>query len=290
MPPKVNRTKPISSRPGTTTSVVDRISSFGFDEDDGIKLCLYGYSGTGKTTFWATAPGQILAILASGGSKPGELRSINTPEYRKKIKQVPLRSGDEIFELAEHVRESGDYRTVVLDHATGLQDLVLKGILGLDEMPAQKSWGLASQQQYGQCTLKCKEYLRALLSLDCNVIIVAQERNFNDEGNSEVLAPKVGAALSPSLTTWLNQACDYICQTFVRPKYKVDSTTLGQGKNAKTVETRTRVKGVEYCLRTAKDDVYITKFRLPKGHHLPDAIVDPDYDKLLRVINGELDE
>ena len=258
--------------------VIGRLRS-GWDFVDSMSLLLYGRSGTGKTTLWATFPKPILAIVVSGGKKPGELRSINTPEYRGSITPVVVQESSDVREL---LGQAEDYATIVLDHASGLQDLVLKEVLGLDELPAQKSWGLASMQQYGQCTMQCKEILRALLNLSCNRVIVAQERTFgDDQEGSEVITPTVGAAMTPSLVGWLNPACDYIVETFIRQKV-VRKVTKVAGKDVEKLE---KVRGqVEYCLRTAPDPVYTTKFRQPRGRELPDCIVDPSYEKILSLV------
>ncbi len=263
-----------------SVSVIDRIQPIAFAADDGIKINLYGRSGTGKTTLWATFPKPILAIICSGGKKPGELRSIDTAQYRKTIKQVPLLESQEVAALAEHVEQGGEYKTVVLDHASGLSDMILKEILGLDELPAQLSWGLATQQQYGQLGIKMKELLRCLLNLSCNVVIVAQERNFDEEGSGELLMPVVASALTPSVVGWLNPAVDYIGETFIRQRTTEKQTKIG----GKIVTTRARTTGVDYCLRTAPDPVFTTKFRVPKGCVLPDAIIDPSYDKIMEII------
>lgn len=279
------RQSPTGVKKKKAGSVIDRISALG-TQDNFLKVLLYGKSGTGKTTLWATFPGPILGIICSGGNKTGEVRSINTPEYRKKIKMVTIQESTEVGELVSYVQSNGAFKTIVLDHVSGLQDLVLKEILGLDELPAQKSWGLATQQQYGQCTQQVKEYLRALLNLDLNVVILGQERTFDstDEGpGSEMLQPTVGVALTPSLAGWLNPACDYILQTFKRAKMIRTVTKVG----TKQVTTEKRGKGVEYCLRTEPHDVYTTKFRVPKGRPLPDVIVDPSFDKINRLIQGE---
>lgn len=282
--PMANKQNPLGSRQ-LNKSVVDRIAPIGFDRDDGIKLLLYGRSGSGKTTLWATFPKPILAILCSGGSKPGELRSVDTAEHRKSIKQVVLEQSGEVRELTGYLNGIGSeaYKTVVLDHATGLQDLVLKEILGLDELPAQKTFGMATQQQYGQCTLQTKELLRALLGLSQNVVIVAQEREFNNDTESDLISPTVGAGLSPSLAGWLNQAVDYIVQTFLRQKEEIREATIA----GKVVRSTVKTKKVEYCLRTGPDIVYQTKFRVPKGKILPEALVDADYESILNLIRGE---
>ena len=265
-------------------SVWDRIEPLGVGLDDGIKINIYGRSATGKTTLWATFPKPILAIICSGGKKAGELLSINTPEYRKTIKKVVVHDSGEIEELVQMQESTEEFATVVLDHASGLQGLVLKEILGLDNLPKQLSWGLATQQQYGQLALRVKEHLSSLLDLSCNVVIVAQEREFNVENESEVITPYVASALTPSIVGWLHPACNYIAETFIRPK--TVSKRIKVGKS--TIDQEERVEGkVEYCLRVGPHDVYTTKFRVPKGRELPSTIVDPSYKKIKALIDGK---
>ena len=273
-------------------SVLDRITDIGFTADDPIQIMLYGRSGTGKTTLWSTFPKPILAIVCSGSMKSGELRSIDTAENRKVVRQVVLENSNEIDELANHVKTTGAFRTVVLDHATGFQDMVLKEILGINELPIQKSWGLATQQQYGQCTMRCKQLMNGLLSCGANAVIVAQERQFGggDEETRDAIAPVIGAGLSPSLAGWLNSAVDYIGQTFIKQKEVVKEVKVGQGANVKIIQQRVKVPGqVEYCLRTLPDPIYTTKFRVPKGMELKD-LVDPTYGSIMELIRGQSEE
>jgi hypothetical protein len=278
--PKVQQETTKSKR---VTDVLSRIGPIGFKEGDGLKVCLYGQSGSGKTTFWATWPKPILAIIVSGGSNPGELRSIDTPDYRKTIQSVTLREPGELSQLTDFLSGDSKFKTVVLDHASGLQDMTLREILGIEKLPEQKSWGMASREQYGQCALKMKEMLRTFLDLDSNVIVVAQERDFNSDTDSDILMPSVAAALSPSVVGWLNPACDYIVNTFKRERRVETSETVG----GKTIKRMKKIDGeVDYCLRVGPDPVYTTKFRMPKGSTLPYVITDPTYDKMLKLIRG----
>lgn len=261
MPPVVRRQSPNGDKPQTTARSA-------WDLTGGIKLLLYGQSGTGKTTFWGSFPGPILALICSGGSRPGELRSIDTPENRKKVDARIVTSTDQLRDM---IADGNRFATVVLDHVSGLQDLTLKEILGVDELPAQKGWGLATQQQWGQSTAQCKEYLRALLSLEGNVIVIGQERTFGgrDDGmDPELVKPTVGAAVTPSLSSWLNPACDYVLQTFKRPRTIKKVAKIG----GKEIVTEERGKGVDYCARCEPHDVFMTKFRLP-GKVVPEFIL-----------------
>lgn len=255
-----------------SVSIVDRIAPVKLSTN-GIKMNLYGKSGSGKTTLACSFPKKLLLVGTEDGT-----RSVHNV---KGVDFVRIKESGELTELTEYVVGAG-YNTVVLDTASGLQDLILKEILGIEKLPAQRSWGMAKQQEWGQCALETKERLRSLLDLPINVVIIAQEREFNTENDTaDLLMPFVASALSPSVVGWLNPACDYIGQTFIRRKsvYK----TVKIGKKVKQVKTET--KQVEYCLRTAPDPVFTTKFRLPKGAKLPEVLVDPDYtmiDSLIR--------
>lgn len=269
-------------------SVVDRISDIDFPDDAGISVLIYGQSGTGKTTFWGTFPDPILVMISSGSFKPGELRSLNTPENKGRIKQVVLHHSSEIKALVAHQKETKKYRTIVLDHVSGLQDQTLREITGWAQLPAQKSYGLISRDQYSQSTSQCKELLRAMIDCQdlCNVVIVGQERNFgNSEENSvdpDISQIAIGVGVTPALANWLQPAVDYTIQSFKRGRFENQEVKVGKSKQV----IRQRVKGVDFCVRCEPHDVIATKFRVPLGSPLPDVIVNPTHAKLLSVIQG----
>jgi len=199
---------------------------------------------------------------------------------------VHLKQSEELDELVKMLKD-GHYKSVGLDTAGGLQDLILKEVLGLAEMPVQRDWGMAKQQDWGTVGVQLKERMRRLLDLAdqgiLDVMVIAHERNFNDEGVSEMLAPTVGAALSPSAAGWLNGACDYVCQTFIRE----ETATVTQKVAGKEISQKKKTGKAEYCLRIGPHPVYLTGFRVRrKIGDLPDCIVDPDYKKIQRVIEG----
>jgi len=283
--PTVKRVKrPTKKKPTATTNkksggVLDRLGPMSV-EDVGYKINLYGRSGSGKTTFWSSFPKPIMTIICSGGVGSGELRSVPL-DARKQIESVNLESSGELNELVEYAKDS-KFQTIVLDHASGLQDLVLKEVLELDEIPAQLSWGIAQQQDWGQVAVQMKERLRQLLNLQQHIVIVAQERDFTPSDDSDVILPYVASALTPSVVGWLNPACDYICQTFKRSKMEVKKSKIGGKVKERVVDTGK----IEYCLRVAPDATYTTKFRLPKGTVYPDCIVDPTFEDIDKLIKG----
>lgn len=253
-----------------------------------LKVSMYGKSGTGKTTLASTFPGKILWLLCSGGKGTNELASV-PKEARDKVVPYTLAECDEIIEICRD--DSIDqFSTIVLDHTDGLQNMRLAEILGLDEPILQNEWGLATMQQYGERSLNLKTYFRAMLDLrKHNVIFISQEKMVENDSEDELdaeldIVPSIGPALSPSVLSWFNPAVDYTVRTFIKPKTKKRKIKVG----GKVVIREEKVKGeYEYCLMTGPHSVYTTKFRVPRGTNKPLFLIDPNYDKLVKLIQGE---
>jgi hypothetical protein len=116
--------------------------------------------------------------------------------------------------------------------------------------------------------------------LPMHVVFLAPDRvkNTSDE-DEEVsqeegrLEPEVGPAVSPSVARSLNAAVKVIGNTYIRQRQKV--------KGGKVVEL------TGYMLRIGPHPYYITKIRSPKTHKTPGSILDPSFDKIIKVMKGE---
>lgn len=278
--PKVTRQQRTTKKTAKKSSVTSRIVALDDIVDHGIKICIYGKSGSGKTRMLGTFSvlGKLLHIVCSS-NKMNEARSI---KGYKNVEVVDLQEPEELPELIDYARDN-DFASVGLDHVTDFCGLVLSRLVGVERMPEQSSWGLASQQQYAQMGFQVKEYLRGLLDLECNVILTGQERVYNTtEDGGDVVMPFVSVAATPSIAGWITPACDYVCQTFKRKQYVTKTKKIG----GKTKTTRTDTGKVEYCLRTGPDETYMTKFRVPPGTELPDVVADPSYEKIAPLVSG----
>lgn len=277
--PAVTRqtTKTSSPTPAKLSGVLGRIVPVG-SLRKGMKILVYGRGKTGKTRLFSTFPKPSLLI----GTEDGTLSINDVPG----IDFVFLNQSSELPELISLVK-TGKYKTVGLDTCGGLQEIILKEILGLDELPVQRSWGIAKQQEWGQCSSQLKERMRGLLGLAdkgiADVVVIAHERNFNDEGGSELLTPTVGAALTPSAAGWLNGCVDYLCQTFIREEVATSTIKVAGKELPQTKKTGK----AEYLLRIGPHPIYLTGFRVGSAIKLPDAIVNPTYQKIVDIINGK---
>lgn len=259
-----------------------------------MKVSLYGRAKTGKTRLMASFPKPVLIIGAEDGTE--SIRTMkdvdfvqvcvhgNEPQKRPDGTEVPFIYLTQLSELMNALPTS-KYKTVGIDTASSLQDLILCDILGIVKLPAQKHWGLASREQYGECSLRTKTILRSAMESGLNAVITAHERNFKDDGNDHsLIIPTIGSALQPAVANWLNGAVDYVCQTFIRQGVIVTYAEAIKGQPP----TRTEEPGKpEYCLRVGPHAVYMTGFRLSPGVELPEAIADPSYEKIVKVIKGE---
>lgn len=276
MPPAVVRqnNKPVV-KAKKTGSIRDRIGALEDLPETGIKLLIYGRSKTGKTTLAASAPTKMLWV----SSETGEVGGIKSLGKMKGIDFIQLQNPEEMKDIIALAME---YKTVVVDTVTQLESMILASILGIEKLPEQKSWGMAQREHYGQCGLQTKTYLRSLLDLPNNTILLGQERQSDPREDSELITPTVGVALQPATAGWLNAAMDYIGSTFIRKEMKQVKRTVGKNE----IISQEATGRMEYCLRVGPDPVYVTGFRKPKSVVLPDVLVDPTYADLRKLITG----
>ncbi len=263
-------------RRAKSKSVVDRIVSIAEWQGGGIKINLYGRNGTGKTVLACTFPKPLLLVGFEDGT-----RSVKKVPG---VKFLRAQNTDELEELAREAESS--YKTVVLDTVTSLQDQVLVEILGLDRIPVQASWGMVSRDQYRQRSERTREFMRLFLDLPIHVVALAQEKDHSNKEEAatdgEVLAPFIASNLGATTCGWLHDACDYICQTFIREQTKARNITIGKKK----ITRQSKTGKTEYCLRTLPHPMYASKLRVDRSVTIPDVIVDPSYSKIDKLIQG----
>ena len=266
-------TRQRNTAPTKSSSVVAGIAAIA-KPTTGIKLSIYGRSGTGKTTIFSTFPKPSLLIRAEEGT-----RSI----YKEKgVFTTPLLTDpDQLSQICEHVRGTGKYKTVCLDTATAFQDVVLRSVTQR-ELSVQLGFAEIGRDEWGQCALRMKEKLQEFLDVadtGCHTLVLAQERDFSEEEASDMILPMVSSRVTPSVVDWLNPSVDYIGHTFI--KEVTEKVTVMKGKQ-KIIKTKTAIR---YCMHTAAHPVFVTKFRVPRGTIIPEYLIDPTYDSIAKLID-----
>ena len=266
---------------------------------------VWGPPGKGKTRFAATFPGPVRYLLCSAGNIPSnELRSVNTPEYRSKLRPVYLKSTKQLEEEVAEVRQGkhADCQTLVLDYAAGLQDIILMEDQGWAEIRAQVSVLEINQKKenqgkaiWGRVADRFKECERMLFNLRKHVVLVGHSRTFTPDQMSRkgYIEPWQGIDLTPGISSNLHRNADYSWYFDCRQKM-IEGPPITVGS---VVERNlTPVPGAyEYYMQvgpcpplevktrvTAEDEA-----RLPGGK-LPDVVIDPTYAKIQAVIAGQV--
>ncbi len=257
------------------------------DENPYLRVLVYGAPKTGKTTFWTSFPKPILVVLASSGNEFGETISI-PKQVRKQVKLLRLSkdvSAAKLLDIAQYQQREQIFKTVVIDHLTGLQDRVLADVLGVGTVPAQKSWGTATQQQFGQAVGQVKELLRALVDCSNHLVLIAQEKQRTIEGDE--IPTMIGPDVMPSLATYVNPMCSYLLRTVCRTKYVNRVQEIG----GKKITTQVKVPGeMVYSIRVSPQEGCVVGFRRPYSPtmtKLPEYLDNPTYQSLIGLITDK---
>jgi len=202
----------------------------------------------------------------------------------KSIKEVPgievlqVESWSDFEEIYWYIYNNpGKYKTLTIDTATQLQELCMQKVKGTDAISK------TSRQAWGEVGELMKAWIIRFRDLPMFINYIAQPRTDAEEDSNDELTPEVGPRVSPATAAILNAAVDIIGYTFIREVEKKVKSKEG-GKTRKETITVD-----EYCLRIGPHPVLTTKFRRDKtlGGKIPDVIVDPTYDKLKSIIEGE---
>jgi len=233
---------------------------------------IYGLPGTGKTTLFSTWPKPLLLLDMNdkGTDSISDVKGVDVAQ---------IESPDDIEAVYWMLKKDNKkkYKSVGIDTTTQAQQLYIEETTG--DRDAGR-WGSMTRRQFGDVAASLKKMVTDYRDLPMNVVFLAQQRtvNLDEEGDvSDEISPEIGPALMPSIATHLNASVSIICQTFIRKH----TTYKGEGKK-KIARTR-----MEYCLYVGPNPVRITKIRKPKSVVLPSFLVNPTYEDLIDIVEGE---
>ena len=234
-----------------------------------VSACVYGRSGTGKTTFACTFPKPLLII----DIKEEGTDSVVDVEGVEVVSVDLWQEFEQLYWFLKS-KSGRKYKTVVIDTVSQLQELALMRALELegkdmDSFPTKHTWGTAASI--------LKPWIIHFRDLPMNVVFTAQDR-VTDLGESEEsedqMIPEVGPRLMPSVAAVVNAAVKCIGNTHIKEVTRKNEA----GKLKKTME---------YRLRIGPHAFYLTKIRHPKTAVTPQSLINPSYEDLVKIIKGD---
>lgn len=226
-------------------------------------VVIYGKSSSGKTVTASTFPKPLLYLrVGDDGSN-----SISGVEG---IKAKPiLTTGDLSAVLKELIkRKAKGYESVVIDTFSLFTNL------WIDENVVQKNKKM-TQQSWGDLKTDTEELIRLAhqLSQYCWVILTCHEVADAFDGLEDEIAPDIRASVSKGARTYLEGMTNYGIHTT-----KLKKTVIQNGKEKEAVRYGAHVGANEY---------YWTKLQIDKGIKVPSIIINPSFEKLMKIIKGE---
>lgn len=147
----------------------------------GVKLLIYGSSGTGKTALAATAPAPIMLSAESGllslrQANIERLHGVGTPGITYDIPVIQIATVEDLTEAYHWLAydaQSAPFQTVYLDSLSEIAEVVLNNAKAQVKDP---------RQAYGELIEKMETLIRLYRDLPGrNVVMIAKQEPFKDE-------------------------------------------------------------------------------------------------------------
>lgn len=228
--------------------------------EDKMTMLVYGRSGTGKTTLAGTFPTPILLVdVQEEGVGP-----------LRKIKGIDVLEVDEwaVLNNLPYEIEGTKYKSVIIDSISMVQTLRVQTIL--------KSSGktLMTQQNWGEVAGDLQRFILTLRELSQHLLFIAHDRTMNASDESvDQLDPEVGPALIPSVSRVICGAVNIVGNAFI--------------KEVKTKDGAKINREMQYRLRLGPHAYYITKVRTPSPEKVPSSLLNPTFDKIVKIVQGD---
>lgn len=248
----------------------------------------------GKSTLACQFPKPLLMVSFEPGQTGGSQSVRKIPG----ITYLRITGKAMAIELARELRSDTYFATHVLDTCTSLQDVILKELMNLEEVPVQLNWGTVGEDYYRERSEQAKEVMRLFRDLNANTVFVCQERDHNppkgDNRTSKLARDRsptdesfFAADMGAGTVKWLHDACDYIARLYLAK----ETVTQKYELNGETKETEEETGRIVRRLRTMLHTNFAAGFRSADPAAVPEYIEAKSpqemYQAIMEVIAGK---
>jgi hypothetical protein len=224
---------------------------------------LYGRSGSGKTHLLSTFPKPLLYV---------QIGDDGTNTIDPNEEDIRVLSIDNIAQLelvAKELEKDRFYATVGVDTFSLLVNE------WIDQEAVQKKRRV-TQQMWGDLKTDTEKYVKMFqrLSKDRIIVLTCHEVGESFEGMEDEIMPDIRPSVSKGARTYLEGMANYgiHCTVIQKDKEMPDGTT-------KTIDV--------HAIHLAPNPYYWVKTQKPASIKLPELVINPSYDKIMRLIKGE---
>jgi len=223
---------------------------------------IYGKSGSGKTNLISTFPKPLLYLqIGDDGTK--------TIKPSDDIMVIPITKPEQLVTLAEELENDDYYKTIVLDTFS----LVVNE--WIDQEAVQKNKKVTIQM-WGDLKTDTEKYIRLFQKLSKYKIVAltCHEVSESFEGMEDEIMPDIRPSVSKGARTYLEGMSNYgiHCTVIQKEREQPDGST-------KTVDV--------HAIHLAPNPYYWVKTQKPASIKLPTLVINPTYNKIIKLIRGE---
>ena len=226
-------------------------------------VVLYGKSASGKTKVGSTFPKPMLYV------KIGD-DGVNTIKRVSGISIVEPRTTAELKQVFEELVKDKTYKSVFVDTFSLLVNE------WKNENVIQKGKKM-TQQLWGDLLTETEELIRLAHKLSKKkwVILSGHEVTDSIEGMEDELLPDVRISISKGARTYIEGMANFGIHTVKIQKEVIDKAT-GETKEV-----------VKYAADIGPNPYYWTKFQVDPKIKLPSRMINPSYEKIMKLIEEE---
>ena len=223
---------------------------------------LWGKSGSGKTHMLSTFPKPIL-YLQYGDDGTGTIEDVDG------IDVIVIEDQKHLEGLLEEARLDTQYATVAVDTFSLFVNE------WIDENAVRKNKRV-TQQMWGDLKTDTEKLIKMAKTLSRfkTVVLTCHEATDVIEGMEDEIMPDVRPSVSKGARTYLESMANFGIHTTVIEK----EVTKKDG----TSET-----AIKHAAHIAPNPYYWTKLQKPAEIKVPKIVVNPTYDKIIKLMKGE---
>lgn len=220
----------------------------------------WGKSGTGKTKFVASLPKPLLYIrVGDDGS--------NTIANVDGIKAIHAETLEQLKEIGEELKKDKKFASVAVDTFSMITNV------WIDQNITQKKKKM-TQQAWGDLKVETEELIKIFHEVAAThiVALTCHESNDSIEGMEDEIIPDFRPNTTKGARTYLEGMANYGIHMA-----KMKKTVIKDGVEKEVVR---------YVGHLGANSYYWTKLQIDPDIKVPDAVVNPTYDKIMKIING----